>query len=244
MGRKLFEYTSNSFSFFSFSILYIFAFMIDKKLLRYLESFLTPRRLELYEKVLEKRTRHFTVAIEDVYQLHNTSAVIRSCDVFGVQDLHVIEEVNQKRIDREIAMGAQKWVDIHRYNSTKNCIDYLKNDGYQIVATTPHDDSEVLQDFDVTQKTAFFFGREQQGLSDEVLEQADGRLHIPMMGFTESLNISVSAAIILQHVTYQLSKSSIQWQLSEEQKLEKRMQWAKKAIKSHEQIIQRYYQEN
>ncbi|WP_271770285.1 TrmH family RNA methyltransferase [Aquimarina algiphila] len=215
--------------------------MIDIKLLEYLESFLTPRRQYLNKKVLDNRTNYFTVAVEDVYQLHNTSAVIRSCDVFGVQNVHVIEEVNVKRIDREIAMGAQKWVDINRYSSTKECIDVLKAKGYQIVATSPHDDSKVLGDFNINQPAAFFFGREQQGLSDEVLEAADSRLHIPMVGFTESLNISVSAAIILQHVTSQLRDTEIKWQLQEEEKLLKRMEWAKKVIKSHEQIIARYH---
>ncbi len=216
--------------------------MLDIKLIEYLESFLTPRRLGLYEKVLNHRTNHFTVAIEDVYQLHNTSAVIRSCDVFGIQNVHVIEEVNIKRIDREIAMGAQKWVDVNRYPTTNECLNKLKSKGYQIVATTPHDDSKVLQDFDVTKPSAFFFGREQQGLSDAVLKEADCKLHIPMVGFTESLNISVSAAITLQYVTSELRKTDLTWQLSEEEKLQKRLEWAKKAIKSHEQIIARYHE--
>ncbi|WP_062054739.1 TrmH family RNA methyltransferase [Aquimarina longa] len=215
--------------------------MIDIKLLEYLESFLTPRRQGLNKTVLDQRTNHFTIAIEDVYQLHNTSAVIRSCDVFGIQNVHVIEEINVKRIDREIAMGAQKWVDINRYATTKNCINSLKNKGYQIVATTPHDGSKVLQDFDVTKPAAFFFGKEQHGLSDLVLDAADSKLYIPMVGFTESLNISVSAAIILQYVTSKLRETDIKWQLSEEEKLEKRMEWAKKVIKSHEQIITYYY---
>ena len=88
---------------------------MNHKLLDYLQSYLTDRRRDLFDRVLSERTCHFTVAVEDVYQLHNTSAVIRSCESFGVQNLHVIEEVNVKRIDREIAMGAQKWVDVQRH---------------------------------------------------------------------------------------------------------------------------------
>ncbi|WP_378176126.1 TrmH family RNA methyltransferase [Aquimarina sp. SS2-1] len=218
--------------------------MIDQKLLEYLESFLTPRRLGLYKKVIEQRTNYFTVAVEDVYQLHNTSAVIRSCDVFGIQNVHVIEEINAKRIDREIAMGAQKWIDVNRYTTTKECITSLKNGGYQIVATTPHDNSVELKDFNIDKPSAFFFGQEQEGLSDMVLDAADVKLHIPMVGFTESLNISVSAAIILQHVTSLLRNSNINWQLSNEAKLQKRLDWAKKVIKSHEKIIARYKEEN
>jgi len=217
--------------------------MVDEKLVTYLESFLTERRRGLNKKVLENRTNHFTVAVEDVYQLHNTSAVIRSCDVFGVQNVHVIEEINAKRIDREIAMGAQKWIDVHRYATTKECIQRLKNDGYQIVATTPHDNSVIVQDFDISKKSVFFFGQEQHGLSDTVLAAADSKLHIPMVGFTESLNISVSAAIILQYVTQALRQSTLNWQLTEEEKLNKRFEWAKKVIKSHEEIITRYLEE-
>jgi len=214
--------------------------MIDEKLVTYLESYLTDNRRARFQSVLSQRTKHFTVATEDVYQLHNTSAVMRSCDVFGVQELHVIEEVNVKRIDREIAMGAQKWVDLVRHHSTKEAIQAIKEQGYQIVATTPHTKHSVLHDFDITKKSCFFFGRETEGLSDDVLEKADCFLKIPMVGFTESLNISVSAAIILQHVTAKLKQSNIAWQLSEKEMLEKRYDWCAKTIKSIDQILERY----
>src|SRR5690554_3153212 len=175
--------------------------MVDLKLLAYLESYLTENRRQRFDKVLEERTKHFTVATEDVYQLHNTSAVIRSCDVFGIQEVHIVEERNSKRIDREIAMGSQKWVDLKRFHTVIDCIKSLKENGYQIVATTPHENDQLLADFDINRKSCFFFGRETEGLSKEVLEAADCFLKIPMVGFTESLNISVSAAIILQEVT-------------------------------------------
>lgn len=214
--------------------------MLDSQLITHLESFLTERRKTLFHTVLDQRTKHFTVATEDVFQLHNTSAVMRTCDIFGIQDLHVVEEIESKRIDKEIAMGAQKWVDLHRYNHIDTCISELKNKGYRIIATTPHKDSQFLDDFDVTQKAAFFFGKESTGLSDKVFKQADGFLKIPMFGFTESLNISVSAAIILQDVVAKLRKTDIYWQLSEEEQLEKRMDWALKTIKSADTILKRY----
>ena len=190
---------------------------LDNQLLEHLLSYLTERRKELFTEVSSKRTKHFTVVTEDVYQLHNTSAVMRSCDVFGIQDLHVIEEKLGKKIDREIAMGAQKWVNIHRHPSTNECIDILKKEGYQIIATSPHNNSTELSEFDITKKSAFFFGKEKEGLSNTVLNNADGFLKIPMYGFTESLNISVSAAIIIQNLTERLRKSNIQWQLSEDE---------------------------
>ena len=216
--------------------------MIDTKLLEHLETYLTNSRLEKFEKVISQRTKHFTVATEDVFQLHNTSAVMRTCDVFGIQELNIVEEQNSKSIDREIAMGAQKWVDLNRYQTVSDCIMDLKQKGYQIVATTPHTNDCELHDFDVTKKSCFFFGRETEGLSQEVLDQADCYLKIPMVGFTESLNISVSAAIILQHVTTKLKQTTINWQLSEGDKLEKRLDWCKKTIKSYDEIVERFYE--
>lgn len=213
---------------------------MDLELLKYLESYLTERRKERFKKVLSERTRHFTVVTEDVYQLHNTSAVMRTCDVFGIQDLHVVEEKVSKRIDKEIAMGAQKWVNFNRYNSIKDCIRNLKNSGYQIIATTPHDNSTLLHEFDISKKSAFFFGKESEGLSDTVMNAADGFLKIPMYGFTESLNISVSAAIILQSVVTKLKQSDVDWQLSPEEIPEIEMEWIKRTIKASEEIIERY----
>lgn len=215
--------------------------MTDLKLLEYLKTFITPHRQSRIEAVLSKRTRHFCVAVEDVYQLHNTSAVMRSCDVFGVQDLHVIEERNLKRIDREIAMGAQKWLDVHRHQQVEDCIKELRKQKYQIVATTPHTDDVLLSDFDITKKSCFFFGRETEGLSETVLQQADCFLKIPMVGFTESLNISVSAAIILQAVTSRLRNSQINWQFSNEEINAQYLKWIKKTVKDYDKIVARYY---
>lgn len=216
---------------------------MNLELLRYLETYLTDDRKERFKKVLSERTRHFTVVTEDVYQLHNTSAVMRTCDVFGIQDLHVVEEKVSKRIDKEIAMGAQKWVSFNRYNSIKDCIKNLKNSGYQIIATTPHHNSTMLHEFDVSKKSAFFFGKESDGLSDTVMDGADGFLTIPMYGFTESLNISVSAAIILQSVVTKMKRSDVKWQLSEEERFAIELLWAKNTIKASGRIIERYLQE-
>jgi tRNA (guanosine-2'-O-)-methyltransferase len=137
-------------------------------------------------------------------------------------------------------MGAQKWVDLNRYHTTNACIKDLKTKGYQIVATTPHVRDCDLIDFDITKKSCFFFGRETEGLSQQVIDNADCFLKIPMVGFTESLNISVSAAVILQHVTAQLRKSTIEWKLTEEELIEKRFDWIKKTIKNYTAIVEHY----
>ena len=215
--------------------------MVDIEYLAYLEGFLTENRKERFQKVLENRTNHFTIAVEDVFQFHNTSAVMRSCEVFGIQEINIVEQRFGKDIDKEIAMGAQKWVDINRFDNIANCIENLRTKGYQIIATTPHDDSCLLHEFDISKKSALFFGTEKEGLSEEVMKQADGYLKIPMVGFTESLNISVSAAIIIQDITSRLRLSTINWQLTENELLEKRLIWAKNSIKDIKRIEERYY---
>lgn len=218
--------------------------MIDLDYLAFLENILTDNRKERFLDVLANRTKHFTVAVEDVFQMHNTSAVMRSCEVFGIQELNIIEQRFGKRIDKEIALGAQKWVDINRFDTVNGCITSLRNQGYQIIATTPHENDCLIQDFDITKPSALFFGTEKDGLSPEIMEQADGFLKIPMVGFTESLNISVSAAIIIQNLTNRLRNSDIKWQLSDEEIIEKRLLWAKNSIKDIKRIEARYYEDN
>ena len=220
--------------------------MVDKDYIQYLEQFVTENRRNLFSKVLEERTRHFTVAIEDIYQPQNAAAVVRSCEIFGVQDLHVIENKYSFYASNQVAKGAQKWLSFQNYSergapNTAGCIDSLREKGYQIIATTPHNESTLLQDFDITKKSAFFFGVEKEGLSDEVLEKADGSLKIPMVGFTESLNISVAAAIILQDVTSRVKATNIPWQLTNHEKEALYLEWLEKTIKSIKRIKDQYY---
>uniref|UniRef100_UPI00404A3DB6 TrmH family RNA methyltransferase n=1 Tax=Flavobacterium sp. TaxID=239 RepID=UPI00404A3DB6 len=214
--------------------------MKDLAYYNYLKEFLTESRIEKIDSVLSKRTQHFTVCIEDVFQLHNTSAVMRTCDVFGIQSLHVINQRFEKNIDTEIAMGAQKWVDVFKYNQTQEAIDSLKKKGYRIIATSPNKQHKTITEFSIDEKAAFFFGTERNGLTDSVLQQADELIHIPMVGFTESLNISVAAAIILQELTQKLRNSTIEWQLSEDAFFDKRIQWFENSIKHIDSIKKAY----
>lgn len=215
--------------------------MNKKELLVELQRFLSSERIQKFDAVLAHRTRHFTVAVENLFQSHNASAVMRNCDCFGIQDLHVIANHNQYELSKDVAMGAEKWVDMHSYyekeNNTQDCIDKIKSQGFQMVATTPHTNDVFLPDFDVTKRSAFFFGTERDGLSDIVLDQADAFVRIPMYGFTESYNISVSAALVLHDVVTRLKKSNVNWRLSEEEVLDKKVDWAVKSIRSGEQIL-------
>lgn len=221
--------------------------MIDQKLIEYLEGFVTEKRKDTFREVLDNRTKHFTVVLEDLYQKHNWSAVIRSCDVFGIQDVYTIENKYSAYISNGVGKGGQKWVDFHRFkareNNTQDCIDDLKQKGYQIIVTTPHEDSSFVADFDISKKSAFVFGAEGEGASNLIMSKADGYLKIPMYGFTESLNVSVAAAITLQNVTDRLHRSDLDWKLKEEEKKELYSKWIEKSIGSVKQIKERYFKD-
>ncbi len=216
--------------------------MGNDELYETLSTFLNEDRLQKFDKIIRNRTRHFTVAVENLFQSHNASAVMRSCDCFGIQDLHIIANYNKYKLSKDVAMGAEKWVDMHSYhkkeNNTQDCIDTLRAQGYQIVATSPHTKEVLLPDFDISQKSAFFFGTERSGLSNLVLDQADVFVKIPMYGFTESYNISVSASLVLHDTVTRLHKSKIDWRLSDRDILEKKIAWAVKSLKSGDQILE------
>ncbi len=219
--------------------------MTNQKLLKYLEEYVTEERKRLFKKILDERTRHFTVVLENTYQPHNTSAVVRSCDIFGIQDIYTIEKEYISKVSKHVARGSQKWLTFHRekdnYNATEKCFKSLKNKGYQIIGTTPHTNSCSLPEFDISKKTAFIFGTEKEGISDYVKENADGFMKIPMYGFTESLNISVAVAIILQDITSRVRKSNVSWQLSENEKNELYTEWVKKSIKNVDKLTDYFY---
>lgn len=222
---------------------------MDKiKFLEYLESYLTPRRKSLFERISSFRTRHFTLVAEDTYQDHNASALIRTCDCFGIQDLHIIEEINKYHLAKGMTQGADKWVDLHYYNdyedNTQSCIDHLRKHGYSIVATTPHTNDVVIDNFDVGQKAAFFFGKEKTGLSEKILNQADSYVKIPMYGFSESFNISVSASLILKSLTDRLhQRADFDWRITGENLIDLKIDWCMKTIQNSEKIAERYLNE-
>ena len=196
---------------------------------------ITDERKALFEELIQKRTKYLTVVLENIYQPLNASAVLRSCDCFGIQDVHVIENYNEFKPDREVAMGASNWLTVNRYdkneNNTLDCIQSLKNKGYRIVATSPHNSQTDLIDFDLSKgKTALFFGTELEGLSNLVLENADEYLHIPMYGFTESFNLSVSAAICLYEMRMKMEKENIKWHMTKDEKNQVLLDWLRCSI--------------
>ncbi len=217
-------------------------------LIDHLGSFISDAKKDGMEAVLNKRTRYVTVVLEDIYQPHNASAVIRSCDGFGIQDLHVIENQNEYTLNPNVAQGAHKWIDLLRYNhpgrsNTKECIMGLRESGYLVYATSPHASELDIDEVDLNRKAAFVFGTELSGLSEQARDLADHQVRIPMYGFTESYNLSVSVALLLQRVITKLHQSEINWQLTESEKQSIRLNWYRKSVKNAD-ILEKVFREN
>lgn len=218
---------------------------MNKELITYLSQFISEGRRSKFDKVLEYRTRFITIALEDIYQPHNASAVLRSCDIFGIQNIHIIENKNAYTVNKDIAMGSPKWLNLHKYRKEENnsltCITKLKEQGYRIVATTPHENDCLLEHLNIDRPLALFFGTELTGISDTVRDHADEFVRIPMYGFTESFNISVSAALCLHTLTSKLHQSSANWHLNDDEKDELLLRWLRNSIPRVELIEKDYW---
>lgn len=222
--------------------------MPDEKILGLLEklkSHLTPQRWEKIESRSVLRTRHIAVVLENIHYTQNMSAVIRTCDCLGVQDLYIVGQVNNPRINRGVALGASNWVDVHRdtRRTSRQALQAVKDRGYRLVATLPREDAVDLADLDLREgPVAVMFGQELCGLSPEAVEMADIAVKIPMFGFSDSFNVSVSAGICL----YELRKKLLAaedgaWGLSDRELLELQYLWAKRSL-AHGDMIEAEYE--
>jgi tRNA (guanosine-2'-O-)-methyltransferase len=212
----------------------------DIAVLKEIYDIITPNKREMFDRIAADRTKHLTVVLENVYQEHNASAVLRSCDCFGIQELHVIEKNNQYKVQRDIALGAGRWVDLYNFDQGENpsidCIQKLKAKGYKIIATTPHTQDITINELDLSQPLALVFGTERLGISPEIMEMADEFVKIPMYGFTESFNISVSAAITLNVLRQRLENSDLNWKLSNNEQIQLKLKWCRKILRGGQQL--------
>jgi tRNA (guanosine-2'-O-)-methyltransferase len=225
--------------------------MSNIHLIQQLEKFATDRRKELFYNTILERTRYITIVLEDIFQTQNASAVLRTCDCLGIQDVHIIENYNKYHVNPDVALGSNKWLTLKKYNSkqadnTELAVKTLKAAGYRIVATTPHYNDVDLNNFALEKgKAAFLLGNEKQGLSKKAIHLADEFLKIPMYGFTESYNISVSAAIILYQLINRLKFSNeIDWRVSDDEKNDILLDWFKVSVRNSKGIISKFISEN
>jgi len=219
-----------------------------EKILRYFQQFLSEHKIDLFEKKVLERTRHFTLVLEDLFHPHNASAILRNADCLGLQDIHLIENNHQFKNEKDISLGSRKWLKLMRYNDFDNsrptCIDQLKAKGYTIAVLSPHRNDIALNEYPIEQKSAFILGAEKTGLTDYSLQNADVHVKVPMYGFTESYNVSVTAALTLYDVIHRVRKSSIDWQLSKDEQWEVKLAWTLRSIRSTSSLIDHFLKEN
>ena len=212
-------------------------------ILGHLQQMISEDRWQKFRYILSQRTHYITVVLEDIFQPHNASAVIRTCELMGIRDLHVIENRNTYEVNRDIVVGSDKWINIHKYNrhnqNTLQCFKQLRSKGYRIVATSPHKNEVLITELPLNQKTAIVLGNEGDGLSETALQNADAFVKIPMYGFTESYNISVSAAICLYELTGKMRKEVPGWQLTADEKNTLLLDYALKTIKNPRTFMRR-----
>jgi tRNA (guanosine-2'-O-)-methyltransferase len=213
----------------------------DDKVLEAFYNIISESKQEMFDRIAADRTKHVTVVLETIMKEHNWSAVMRTCDCFGIQNLHAIEKNAEFAIQREISKGAGTWVDLETHTTGENpsieCLTTLKNKGYRIISTSPHAKMEISQ-LPVDKPIALVFGTERSGITPEVEEFSDELVKIPMYGFTESFNISVSAAICLNMLRNKLKNSSLHWKLSHEEQVKLKIDWCSKIVNNGEQVEQ------
>ncbi len=210
--------------------------------------YLTHRRRERISKVLGNRTRRITVLLEDIFDPLNANAVLRTADGLGIQDIHVAENRHKFEVHSKVSGHAAHWLTIHRYRenfvaikdfrvkpegvpqSTKKAYESLKAAGYSILATSPRGKSDSLRTLDITKKYAVALGSEHWGLSDWAMENADELIALPMLGFTESYNISVTAAMVLHFLAERLRSERTDWGLEEKEKDELWKTWTARKV--------------
>ncbi|SHK49027.1 tRNA (guanosine-2'-O-)-methyltransferase [Reichenbachiella agariperforans] len=217
----------------------------DQKLLRYLDQYVTDNKKRKFEQVLNQRTRHLTFVVEDIFKSHNASAVMRTAECLGLQDVHVVEQNNKFDFNPYVLRGSGKWLTVHHHKdqeqNVKTCFAMLREQGYQILATSPREAVDY-REVDLTKKTAVVFGAEEIGISNYVKEHADQLITIPMAGFTESFNISVSAAIVLEFYNHAIRKTE-GWQLSSEEKFSLLLEWYQKVVPKIDMHL-KYFEQN
>jgi len=210
----------------------------------HLAQYVSDHKKKTIEEVLDKRTRHLTIVLEDIFQSQNASAVFRTAECFGVQDIHLIENLSKYALNKRVLRGANKWLTIKKHaqkekDNSKACLESLKASGYKILATMPSANL-TIQQVDVSNKIAVVMGNELHGLSDTAIALADYKVTIPMFGFTESLNLSVSAAICVHELINRMKASSVDWHLSEEMKKQLRLEWYRKLVRNAEMIERKF----
>jgi tRNA (guanosine-2'-O-)-methyltransferase len=214
-------------------------------LINHFGQYITDHKKDFIEKVLSERTRHITLVLEDIYQSQNASAVVRTCECLGLQDIHIIEDDTKYSVNKHVLKGSNKWIDLHRYkmkgfNNSEICFRKLKEDGYKILVADLSPEGTPVQEVSVSEKIAVVMGNELHGASDFAKANATEKIFIPMHGLTESFNVSVSAAIILHTLLTKIRSSNVLWNISDKEKQVLRLQWLRKIVRRSDLIEEKF----
>lgn len=218
----------------------------EKKVFDHLAQFVSDHKKAFVEKVLEHRTRYVSVVLENIYQSQNASAVIRTCECMGLQDVHIVEDTAKYHLNIRVLKGSYKWMNMERYrakeaNNTEMCFQRLRREGYRILVADPSVEGVPIDELDVAGgRMAIVFGNELRGASSYSLQHADAKVRIPMFGFTESLNVSVSVAICLNTLLGKLRHAGMHIGLTEEEKEVIRLTWYRKIVRRSD-VVEREF---
>lgn len=160
---------------------------------------MTPERKAKITRVLNNRQPDLTVVMENVHDPHNISAVMRTCDAVGIQDVYILNNQIQghTKFGKKSSASAAGWLSIHQFDNTAACVEALKAKGYRLYATHLGEQAKSLYELDLTEPVALIFGNEHSGVTEECLKYCDGNFIIPQVGMVQSLNISVACAVTL-----------------------------------------------
>lgn len=206
----------------------------------YLKQFLTEERLMKINHFAEESSDFVLPILEDVYQYRNAAAIVRSVEACAFHKVVALEEANVFDPNLTVTKGADTWVEVEKMPSNLQSLQKIKERGYRIVAVSPEKNATLLPDFEITEPIALVFGTELKGVSEEVIDFADETLAIPMYGFTKSFNVSVAAAICVYDLKQKLIQSGMDYQLTDEKKMQMKIRWAVNSIRSGEEIYARY----
>ena len=203
-----------------------------------LQPYLLPERLERLKEVLANRVVSVTLVLENLHKDLNISAILRTCEFFGIQDIHVVPQPGEGKIFRTLTQGCHKWLSIHRHEDVSTCFNVLKGKGFRVLAGAFGEDALPLVQTDFSGRVALVFSNELEGANPEVLEQVDGFFVIPMSGFSQSLNVSVAAGIAIHHVLrYKMEKGEVLERIPSDETGRILEEWVKKSVKQADAVL-------
>ena len=201
---------------------------------------LTPERQAKIQHVIEGRTFNINVVLENIYDRGNASAVMRSAEALGLVQVHAIEPGTKFKESQRTTAGADKWVELQRWKETASCVAELKRQGKQIIVTSLQANSKHISEVDFTKPSALVLGNEKDGASEEIIKAADVCVVLPMVGFTQSYNISVAGALCFYHIySDRMRRQGFHGDLTDSQKQILSAHYALRTIPSAMDILQR-----